>query len=61
MSTYERVRNVLADGDWHTVDELREVSFFPERWINELRLDGLEVVEDEAQGRVALVGAAASA
>ena len=61
MSTYERVRSVLADGDWHTVDELREVSFFPERWINELRLDGLEVVEDEAQGRVALVGAAASA
>ena len=61
VSTYERVRNVLADGDWHTVDELREVSFFPERWIDELRLDGLEVLEDEAQGKVVLVGAAASA
>ena len=61
MSTYERVRNVLAEGDWHTVDELREVSFFPERWINELRIDGLEVVEDEAEGKVALVGSTASA
>lgn len=61
MSTYERVRNVLADGDWHTVDELREVSFFPERWINELRIDGLEVVEDEIEGKVALVGSTASA
>ena len=61
MSTYERVRNVLSDGDWHTVDELREVSYFPERWIDELRMDGLEVVEDEAQGKVVLVGAAAPA
>lgn len=60
MSTYERVRNVLSDGDWHTVDELRQVSYFPERWINELRIDGLEVVEDEAEGKVALVGAVAS-
>jgi hypothetical protein len=60
VSTYERVRNVLSDGDWHTVDELRQVSYFPERWINELRIDGLEVVEDEAEGKVALVGAVAS-
>ncbi len=61
MSTYERVRSVLADGDWHTLDELKQVSFFPERWIDELRLDGLEVVEDESEGKVALVGANASA
>ena len=60
MSTYQRVKNVLADGDWHTVDELKEVSSFPERWIEELRRDGLEVVEDETEGKVALVGAARS-
>jgi hypothetical protein len=60
MSTYERVKNVLADGNWHTVDELKEVSYFPERWIEELRRDGLEVIEDEAGGKVALVGADAS-
>lgn len=60
MSTYDRVRGVLADGDWHTLDELKEVSFFPERWIDELRIDGLEVIEDEAEGKVALVGAVAA-
>lgn len=60
MSTYDRVRSVLADGDWHTLDELKEVSFFPERWIDELRIDGLEVIENEAEGKVALVGAAAA-
>jgi hypothetical protein len=61
MSTYERVKKVLADGDWHTVDELKEVCFFPERWIEELRKSGLEVVEDGVAGKVALVGAHASA
>jgi hypothetical protein len=55
MSTYERVKTVLADGDWHTVDELKQVSSFPERWIEELRRGGLEVVEDEVEGKVALV------
>jgi hypothetical protein len=57
MSTYERVKRVLADGDWHSLEELREVSFFPERWIEELRRDGLEIAEDPAEGKVALVGA----
>ena len=57
MSTYERVKGVLADGDWHSLEELRAVSSFPERWIEELRLDGLEIAEDPAEGKVALVGA----
>jgi hypothetical protein len=56
MSTYQRVKDLLEDGDWHTVDELKEVSQFPERWLEELRRDGLEVVEDGPEGRVALVG-----
>jgi hypothetical protein len=56
MSTYQRVKDLLEDGDWHTVDELKEVSQFPERWLEELRKDGLEVVEDGPEGRVALVG-----
>jgi hypothetical protein len=43
------------------VDELKEVSCFPERWIEELRKDGLEIVEDEPEGKVALVDAHASA
>ena len=57
MATYDRVRSVLSDGRWHTMDELREISYFPERWIEELRRDGLEVVEDEKEGKLALVGA----
>jgi hypothetical protein len=56
MTTYDRVKDVLADGDWHTLDELKQVSYFPERWLEEFRLDGLEVVEED--GKVALVGAA---
>ena len=57
MPTYDRVKGMLSDGRWHTVEELREISYFPERWIEELRKDGLEVVEDEHGGKVALVGA----
>jgi len=57
MPTYDRVKKVLSDGRWHTMDELREVSYFPERWIEELRRDGLEVVEDSQEGKLALVGA----
>lgn len=58
MSTYQRVRNVLADGEWHSIEELKEVCHFPERWIEELRRDGLEVSEDKDEGKVVLVGAA---
>ena len=52
MSTYERVRNVLADGEWHSIDELKQVSSFPERWIEELRRDGLWVMEDHQERKV---------
>ena len=58
MSTYQRVKDVLADGEWHSIEELKEVSMFPERWVEELRRDGLELQEDKGGGKVALVGAA---
>jgi len=61
MSTYDRVKNVLADGNWHSVEELKQVCYFPERWLDELRKDGLEVMEDESVGKVALVSADACA
>jgi hypothetical protein len=61
MSTYERVKAVLADGEWHTIEELKEVSMFPERWVEELRRDGLEVRQDKDEGKVALVGGTAHA
>ena len=59
MSTYQRVKDVLADGEWHSIEELKEVSMFPERWFEELRREGLEVREDKDEGKVALVAAAA--
>jgi hypothetical protein len=59
MSTYQRVKDVLADGEWHSIEELKKVSMFPERWVEELRKDGLEIREDKDEGKVALVGAAA--
>ena len=58
MSTYDRVKDVLADGEWHSVEELKQVSSFPERWIEELRRDGVEVMEDKVEGKVAIFGAA---
>jgi hypothetical protein len=42
----------LADGQWHSYDELKEVSYFPERWVEEFRRDGLEVLEED--DRIAL-------
>ena len=54
VSTYQRVRDVLADGEWHSIEELRKVSRFPERWLEELRKDGLEVMVDSYEGNVAL-------
>jgi hypothetical protein len=58
MSTYQRVKTVLADGEWHSMDELKEVCSFPDRWIEELRKDGIDVREEEHEGKIALVGAA---
>jgi hypothetical protein len=52
MTTYDRVKDVLSDGDWHSLEELKQVSYFPERWLDELRRDGLEVLEED--DRVAL-------
>jgi hypothetical protein len=60
MSTYERVRDVLSDGEWHSIDELKQVSSFPERWIEELRRDGLWVMDDHEEHKVALVVASDS-
>ena len=47
MTTYDRVKDLLADGDWHSLEELKQVSYFPERWLEELRRDGLEVLEED--------------
>jgi hypothetical protein len=50
MSVYERLLEVLSDGEWHSEDELRPITPFPREWIAELRHDGHEVAEDPFGG-----------
>lgn len=58
MSTYKRIKDLLADGEWHDIEELKQLSSFPERWLEELRRDGLWMMEDRGAGKVALAGSA---
>ncbi len=44
-TTFERVLEVLSDGDWHNEEELEEVSYFPREWIRELELSGYPIDE----------------
>jgi hypothetical protein len=46
-TTFERVLQVLADGEWHTEGELAEVSYFPREWINELKVSGYPLATAE--------------
>ena len=46
-TTYERVLDVLADGEWHREDELAEVSYFPREWIRGLEISGHTVDEED--------------
>ena len=46
-TTFERVLDVLSDGDWHSEDELGEVSYFPREWIRELEASGYPVAETD--------------
>jgi hypothetical protein len=46
-TTYERVRQLLGDGEWHSEDELAEVAYFPRKWIEELRASGEPVTTVE--------------
>jgi hypothetical protein len=46
-TTYEQVLQLLADGEWHTEDELAEISYFPREWIRELKASGEHVTTVE--------------
>jgi len=47
QTTYERILQLLADGDWHTEDELEELAYFPREWIKELEASGRRVATSE--------------
>ena len=56
MSKYEQIIDLLSDGEWHTKDDLGEVTVFPELWLDELRHEpAVEIVSNEAarQGKAA--------
>ncbi len=44
MTTYERIIELLGDGEWHPVDDLRLVTRYPDEWVRELRHEGHAVV-----------------
>jgi len=50
MSTYARVLDLLADGEWHTEDELGEVAYFPRKWVEELQASGERLTTAENGG-----------
>jgi hypothetical protein len=54
--TFERISDVLRDGSWHELDDLRQATSFPEAWVRELQAEGV-VDTDEQDGslRVRLV------
>jgi hypothetical protein len=46
VTIYERLRQLLEDGDWHSEREIQELTTFPEAWIDELRRAPDTIVEE---------------
>ena len=48
QKTYEAIVRVLEDGEWHDLDELAEVSSFPEHWARQLSSEGVVLLTENA-------------
>ena len=56
MSKYQQIIDLLSDGQWHTKDDLGEVTVFPELWLDELRHEpAVEIESDDETVRVKLL------
>ena len=56
MSKYEQIIELLSDGEWHTKEDLEQVTVFPELWLDELRHEpSVEIVDDEETVRLKLL------
>ena len=56
MSKYEQIIDLLSDGEWHTKDDLGEVTVFPELWLDELRHEpAVEIVSEDETVKVKLL------
>jgi hypothetical protein len=53
-TTYERIKHLLSDGDWHREDELARVSSYPREWVRELELAREAEIERDADDRYVL-------
>jgi hypothetical protein len=59
MSKYEQIIELLSDGEWHTREDLVQVTHFPELWLEELRHEPrVEIVSEQETVRVKLLAAA---
>jgi len=59
MSKYEQIIDLLSDGEWHTKDDLGQVTAFPELWLDELRHEPeVTMAEDDETIRVKLAAVA---
>ena len=55
--TFEAITNLLRDGSWHEIDELRAATHFPAEWVQELSAEGVVDTSGEDSGlRVRLTG-----
>ena len=59
MSKYEQIIDLLSDGEWHTKDDLGQVTAFPELWLDELRYEPkVTMADDDETIRVKLAAVA---
>jgi hypothetical protein len=48
--TYQAITNLLRDGSWHEIDELRAATHFPAEWVQELSAEGVVDTSEEGTG-----------
>ena len=44
--TFAAIQQVLSDGAWHEIEDIREATSFPREWVRELEVEGLIEVQE---------------
>ena len=47
MSTYTRLLELLADGEWHDRSEIAKITRYPDDWLAELAYEGHVIVHED--------------
>jgi len=45
--TFDAITRLLDDGSWHTLDDLRAVTSWPDEWAQELAAEGVIDTKDQ--------------